>query len=281
MIDLHTHPSPWRTSWQAFRQFAHQGWKRKLQVLGICEHAPRLNPKVPWRSLYFHEMDRYFHTLEEIRMEFKGEMEVLRGLEVDYHAPVVGVIGPLLDRYGLDYVVGSVHFVDDWVIEDTDTLQVVPFKDCTGEELGEMYLRRLEQAAESGLFQVMAHVDFIKKCWDHFGGKPDNWDDRFVTTAKVFKEAGVAVELNTRGWVLPEVGDAYPSHEILETLFAAGVPVTIGSDAHSLERVGEGVERAMGVLHNIGYRELTVFRNRVARTIPLIAEQIAKDVDHD
>ncbi len=281
MIDLHTHPSPWRTSWQAFRQFAHQAWKRNLQVLGICEHAPRLNPKVPWRSLYFHEMDRYFQTLEEIRMEFEGELEVLRGLEVDYHAPVVGVIGPLLDRHRLDYVVGSVHFVDDWVIDDPDTLQSPPFKDCSPEELGDMYLRRLEEAAQSGLFQVMAHVDYIKKCWGHFGGKPKNWDQRFRKTAQVFKESGVVVELNTRGWIQPAVGDAYPSRDMLNTLFEAGVPITIGSDAHSMERVGDGVERGMGVLHEIGYRELTLFRNRVARIIPLATEPIAQGVDHD
>ena len=87
--------------------------------------------------------------------------------------------------------------------------------------------------------------------------------------------------VNTRGWTQPEVGDAYPSREMLETLFAEGVPVTIGSDAHSLERVGDGVARAMGVLHDIGYRELTVFRNRAARTIPLVREKIAQGVDHD
>jgi histidinol-phosphatase (PHP family) len=269
MIDLHTHPSPWRTSWQAFRQFAHQAWKRDLDVIGITEHAPHQNPRVPWRSLYFHELDRYFQTLEEIRLEFNGELEVLRGLEVGYHAPIVGVIGPIIDRYPVDYVLGAVHFVDEWVIDDPETLQLAPFRDCSAEELGEMYLRRLEEAAQSGLFQVMAHVDFMKKCWNMLGGKPKNWDTRIRQVAKIFRDTGVTVELNTRGWALPEVGNAYPSREFLEVLFEMGVPVTVGSDAHRLERVGDGIARALDVLYKVGYRELTIFRNRTPISIPL------------
>jgi histidinol-phosphatase (PHP family) len=269
MIDLHTHPSPWRTSWQAFRQFAHQAWERKLKVLGITEHAPRQNPRVPWRSLYFYEMDRYFQTLEEIRMEFNGELEVLRGLEIDYHAPIVGIIGPLLDRYPVDFVLGSVHFVDNWVIEDPETLKLEPFRNCTPEELAEIYLRRMEEAAHSGMFQVMAHVDFMKKCWNAIGRKPENWEKRIKQTAQVFKETGVTVELNTRGWVLPEISEAYPSNSFLKLQFKAGVPITVGSDAHSVERVGENVDKALKLLYNIGYREVTIFRNRIPSTIPL------------
>jgi histidinol-phosphatase (PHP family) len=272
MIDLHTHPSPWRTSWQAFRQFAHQAWKQKLKVLGISEHAPRQNPRVPWRSLYFNELDRYFQTIEEIRMEFNGELEVLRGLEVDYHAPIVGIIGPLIDRYPLDYVVGSVHFVDDWIIDDPETLQKEPYRSCSPEDLAEMYLRRLEGAAQCGLFQVMAHVDYMKKCWGAIGGKPRIWDTRIRDVMRIFRETGVAVELNTRGWALPEVNDSYPSRETLELLFASGIPITIGSDAHVLERVGDRVDMAAKILYEIGYRELTIFRNRVPITLPLVSE---------
>jgi len=269
MIDLHTHPSPWRTSWQAFRQYAHKAWERKLKVLGITEHAPRQNPRVPWRSLYFYEMERYFQTLEEIRMEFNGELEILRGLEVDYHAPIVGIIGPLLDRYPVDVVLGSVHFIEGWVIEDPETLKLEPFRNCTPEELAEMYLRRVEEAAHSGMFQVMAHVDFMKKCWHAIGGKPKNWEKRIRETAKVFHDTGVTVELNTRGWVLPEINEAYPSNSFLKLLFKAGVPITVGTDAHSVERVGENIDKAIQLLYDVGYRELTIFRNRIPATIPL------------
>jgi histidinol-phosphatase (PHP family) len=281
MIDLHTHPSPWRTSWQAFRQFAHQAWKNKLQVLGICEHAPRQNPRVPWRSLYFYEMDRYFQTLEEIRMEFNGQLEVLRGLEVDYHAPILGIIGPLLERYPVDYVAGSVHFVDEWVIDDPKTLKLEPYRNCTPEDLAELYLRRLEEAAHSGLFQVMAHIDYMKKCWGVIGGKPSNWDSRIRRVAREFKDTGVTVELNTRGWVLPKVGDAYPSREFLEILHEMEVPVTIGSDAHSIERVGDGVQRAMTLLYDIGFREITVFRNRGVVRLPLTSEVFTAGKHHE
>jgi len=280
MIDIHTHPSPWRTSWQSFRQFAHQAWKNRLRILGICEHAPRQNHRVPWRSLYFHEMDWYFQTLEEIRMEFNGALEVLRGLEIDYHAPILGIIGPVLDRYPVDYVMGAVHFVDEWVIDDPETLKLEPYRRYSAEDLAEMYLRRLEEAAHSGMFQVMAHVDYMKKCWGAIGGKPSNWDARIREVARVFKDTGVTVEFNTRGWTLPAVGDAYPSREFLEALFDMGVPVTVGSDAHEVERVGDSVGRALQILWEIGYREIVVFRNRGAVHIPLTQELLTPDEHH-
>lgn len=214
-------------------------------------------------------------------MEFNGELEILRGLEVDYHSPIVGIIGPLVDRYPVDYVVGSVHFVDGWVIDDPETLTLDPYRDCTPEELADKYLRRLEEAAQSGLFQMMAHIDFMKKCWHAIGGKPKNWDERIRKTAKVLKDTGVTVELNTRGWVLPEVDDSYPSRDTLKILYETGVPVTIGSDAHSLDRVGDGAHHAINLLHEIGYRELTVFRKRVPTTIPIEPELLTKSEHHE
>ena len=80
--------------------------------------------------------------------------------------------------------------------------------------------------------------------------------------------------------MLPEVGDSYPSRDVLEMLYEDGVPITIGSDCHQIERVGDGVERAMKLLYDIGFRELMIFRNKVGDTVPLTQELVSARASH-
>ena len=66
--------------------------------------------------------------------------------------------------------------------------------------------------------------------------------------------AGVAIEINTAGLHKP-VKEAYPSPAILRKLWAAGIPITFGSDAHRPEEVGRDFAHATGLARAAGYQE--------------------------
>jgi histidinol-phosphatase (PHP family) len=78
----------------------------------------------------------------------------------------------------------------------------------------------------------------------------------------------VAVEVNTAGLRKP-CQELYPAQELLDELFAAGVPVTVGSDAHRPSEVGAGWNEARAALMAAGYRSVLVFRQRVPEEVPL------------
>ncbi len=120
------------------------------------------------------------------------------------------------------------------------------------------YLKLLRQSAQSGFFNIIGHCDLPKK----FGHFPSvDMTDEVKATAKVFKDSGVAVEINTSGLRKP-VKEMYPSPAYLKIYCEAGVPLTFGSDAHTPGDVGKNFKEAVELAKSAGYSEYVTFAKR-------------------
>ncbi len=75
----------------------------------------------------------------------------------------------------------------------------------------------------------------------------------------------MAIECNTAGLRRP-LGEIYLEPAYLAAARAAGVPVSLGSDAHEPENVGRGCAEGVALLRSQGYREAVHFiaRRRIA-----------------
>ncbi|NDD57490.1 MAG: histidinol phosphate phosphatase, partial [Verrucomicrobia bacterium] len=71
----------------------------------------------------------------------------------------------------------------------------------------------------------------------------------------------LAIEVSTAG-LRKEVAEIYPSVQFLEEAFRRKIPVLISSDSHSPGEVGYEFRRALDLVKETGYRELTAFRQR-------------------
>ena len=78
----------------------------------------------------------------------------------------------------------------------------------------------------------------------------------------------MAIEVSTAG-LRKEVGEIYPSKQFLQEAFQRKIPVLISSDSHAPGEVGHEFLRALQLLKEIGYRELTAFRKRQKVRIPI------------
>lgn len=104
----------------------------------------------------------------------------------------------------------------------------------------------------------MGHVDLVKK----FGHRPSaDMTGEVEATAKVFKDSGVTVEINTSGLRKP-VKEIYPSLDCLRIYAKAGVPVTFSSDSHEPGDVGRDYDKAADLARAAGYTEYNVFKAR-------------------
>jgi histidinol-phosphatase (PHP family) len=197
----------------------------------------------------------------EVKEKYKEQINVLFGLEVDYFADREEEIRESLQPFNFDYLIGSVHFLDDWNY-DTDKSR---YDDYSNDFLYEWYFRELQKAAKSGLFDIMAHPDLIKKfrIWPETSKR-----HLFEETAGIFAESGVAFEINTSGIDRP-CGEFFPGNELLESFCNAGVSVTLGSDSHLKEQIGRYFNEARTILKEIGYTKITLFRNRKRATITI------------
>jgi histidinol-phosphatase (PHP family) len=234
--------------------------KRALAVglteIGFSDHSPmRQDDFDDWR-MRFDQLDEYVGKVRKAQKDFP-QLTIRLALEVDYLPGQEDWIRALAARHPWDYFIGSVHYVSEtWAIDDPRKLSEWKHRDSF--EVWSVYFDWLTQAAETGFFEIIGHVDLPKK----FGHRP-NHDctplyEKFLAAAS---KRNSAIELNTAG-LRKDCKEIYPGREILQLAFQKGVPITFGSDAHAPEEVGMNFAEAIQLAREVGYKESFRFAQR-------------------
>jgi histidinol-phosphatase (PHP family) len=129
----------------------------------------------------------------------------------------------------------------------------------------EAYWDALEDLIREGGFDVLGHVDLIRKNnprdrWFSSGGR--RYRGRIGEIARRIGEAGLVVETNTGGWNRGRIADTYPSPALLRLLGEQGTPVILTADAHRVEELGGHYEDARRLLMGAGYTRTVLFEGR-------------------
>lgn len=240
-------------------EYCEHALKRGLRGIIFTCHAPLPNGWAPEVRMSDAEFDTYVAMVERARERFAGRLDVRLGLESDYVPGVEPWLERLHRRAPLHHVLGSVHYQMGFYREMFFTGDVFAYQ--------QLYYRHLAEAAETGLFDTLAHPDLIKNedpaAWDFERARPFVAEalDRIAAT-------GVAMEINTSGMLkaLPEMN---PGPGQLAMMRERGIPVVLGADAHRPDRVADRYEEAMGLLRAAGYDEVNVFLDRRRHAIPI------------
>jgi histidinol-phosphatase (PHP family) len=239
--------------------------ERGITELGVAEHVYRFRQALEvwdhpfWRSQALGDLDDY--------CEFVREQTDLRlGIEADFIAGREDRMANLLDAREWDYVVGSVHFIEDKALDMEDWS--VWLTQESPERIWRRYFDALAAAAQSGLFDILAHPDLVK-VWGKDKPVPEGDLRRFYYPAmEAIADAGIALEVSTAGWRKP-VDEIYPAPAFLEMAVDAGTPLALSSDAHVPEQLGHEYKRAVELLESLGVKEIAVFEGRERRLEPL------------
>ena len=265
LIDYHIHTALCGHAAGEMADYAAAAARKGLREIGFADHFPlRLLGFDPLAKVTMEaeELDCYVEAVRRLARS-QQQLVVKLGIEVDYLPGKEEELRDILSRYPFDYVIGSIHFIDGW--DFTHPAQTAGYKT---RDLGALYCRYFDLVAEacrSGLFDIIGHVDVIKK----FGFFPEeDLEPYWQKTAAVLKETGICLELNTAGKEAP-AGEFYPRRRLLELCSEQGVAVTLGSDAHAPEQVGRFFPEARALLRDAGYREVALFSGRRRSTVPL------------
>ena len=83
---------------------------------------------------------------------------------------------------------------------------------------------------------------------------PELFDEILKTVIKNDK----GIEINTKGVTF--TGETLPPRSILQRYYELGGEIiTVGSDAHIISRVGDGIDNAVKMLKEIGFKAITRF----------------------
>lgn len=245
--DYHTHTSRCGHATGAPLQYVEAALRKGLPGIGIADHMPLLPEPDPEISMSTCELVDYVTEVVELKTRFPGY--VLLGVEADYRPSTISEVRELLAAHPFDYAIGSVHHLGAWGIDDERQIDQYAARDI--DDVYSEYFELVGDAAESGAFTIMGHLDLAKK----FGYRPSrSLTAEMETLAARIARSGVLVEINTAGLRKP-VREAYPSAFLLSLLYAYKVRVTFGSDAHKPEEVGADFEQAVALARAAGYSE--------------------------
>lgn len=246
LFDYHTH-SPWcRHAEGRTEDYVLEAKKKGLAQIGLSDHLPWPKDEHKSWTMLRAELPNY---VEEVRALQKAhpDIEILLAAEADYHAETLGQVGDLLSGHDFDYVIGSVHVLGKWGMDNHDEIAEWGKRDIDG--IWRDYFRALRESAESGLFDIIGHCDVAKKF--NFLPKADMTGE-MRKTAEAFAKAGVLAEINTSGLRKP-CREIYPSEKFLRILNEAGVGITLGSDAHRPQDVGADFGLALRLARDAGF----------------------------
>lgn len=261
LVTTHVHTTFCNHAYGSVRQMVDAGAAAGVTTMAITEHYPLTHRFDPTERVSMRQwrLSEYFQAIEQARAAHP-DMEVLAGCELDWLGSTDdrGLTPQDFDRF--EIVLGSVHYIDGWGIDDRDHQE--HWEEAGVDHLWRRYFDLWCEAATSDWpFTVMSHPDLVKK----YGHVP-SFDARplYEQAAEAAAAGGVMVEVNTSG-AHYACREMFPCPDFLRALCRAGVPCTVGTDAHEVGHVARGVEEAYRLMWEAGYRTVTVPRRDGSR----------------
>lgn len=266
-VDYHTHNYRCGHAVGELREYVERAVEIGFHEIGLSDHFPLFHiPKermLPEITMEQEQLEGYVEEAFKLQAEFQGQISVKVGIEADYVPGWEEFLEKELRQYPFDYVLGSVHFIDEWDHSDSRCIDQWIGKDV--EQVYREYYRLVADAASSKLFDSIAHFDVIKR----YNYRPErDMSDVVLETLKAVKKADVCVEVNTSGEFMP-VKEIFPAKGILRMCKELEIPLTVGSDSHRPENVGTNILRMYGELRELGFTEISGFSKRKRERISL------------
>ncbi len=222
-------------------------------LVGICftEHIPFPLDADSHTRPRNADLPEYLEIVDAARRLYAQRLEVRVGLEADFLPGLEPHIAQLTSRHDWDYIIGSVHQVGAYAYGVAPEPQHLL-------EYWRAYYDLVIQAARSGLFDAIGHLDLPKR----WVAPPTNYLEYALPALDAIAEAGLALDFNTSGWRISALNEAHPTNALLLEASARGIGLVLGSDAHRPQDVGSKFERALELARAAGYGEVISFRER-------------------
>lgn len=266
LANYHTH-SVFCDGNSTLEEVAKSAFDCGIKYLGFSSHSAY--PATTGCEMHPENFLKYKATIEELKKQFSGKMEIFFGFEADYLPPLSWPDYSYYKNFNPDYLIGSVHFVWNHDVPQNGTMTVddetekvkiglenIFFGD--GKKMVQTYFDHQRQMLKSCDFDIIGHIDLIRKrnAALKFFSETDSWyKNELQATAKEIAKAGVVVEINTGGMSRGAIDSPYPSLEFLKILKKLDVPILFSSDAHSSEHLVYGFDVAADLAKKAGYSE--------------------------
>ncbi len=244
----------------------------ELKLRGICftDHLDLEYKQSP--HLFDLDLPAYEKTMRSLIQEYSSsDFTVYKGLELGMKPGLSNTHKKILSENEFDFVIGSVHVIDDM---DPYYPDYYDFK--TPKEAYEGYFRCVKDnlSAFSDI-DSLGHLDYVHRYGiRHYGKKEgelsyDDFSEIIDDILSFIIKKDIALEVNT-GSFRNDMTEPNPSYRIISRYRELGGKIiTLGSDAHNPTTIADHFEKVAERLKTIGFKTYLVYEKRTPIEHPL------------
>lgn len=272
LIDCHTHTHFSVDSEADPREMLEKACSLGLAAYAVTDHAEcnrwyskehyADDPTYPYYD-FGEDFERSVTAVAKLKEEYKDRLDVICGIEMGQATHNFEIAEKIVSDSRLDFVIGSMHQLprtEDFAFLDYDTMS-------TGDlyTLAEKYFIEIHKLCRWGKFDVLGHLTYMLryiKCRGGIDLDISRFDDIIEESLRCLAEKGKGIEINTSGY-RQGYGNSFPDLKYVK-LFRdlGGEIISIGSDAHTVEDLGDSIEKGIQTAFDAGFTRICVFKKR-------------------
>lgn len=201
-----------------------------------------------------------FDETKRVKEKYADVLEVLQGIEIGQGIYRKSLTEKVLNTFDYDFVLGSVHN-----LENMEDFYFLDYKEYDVYNLLERYFGDLLELCRWGGFDSLAHLTYPLRyivAREKINVDMSRFNDIIDAIFESLAQNNKALEINTSGLFM-DINDTLPNIEYVKRFKKIGGKyVTIGSDSHYAERIGQGIDKGYEIAVKSGFKSVTKFVKR-------------------
>jgi len=254
MFDFHVHSSFSEDCEVAMEDMVKAAIEKGIRELCFTEHIDKDYPDRDWT--FDLDLNKYRLKIQEMQSTFGHKIKIRKGVELGVQPHVLDDYRRIVDEEPFDFIICSMHATKGFDLHSGKFFEAKSLDQAYEEYYSEL----LACIRDFDRFSILGHLDLVTRYKYEPGVK--SFLDIIEEIFKLIIPNGQGIEINTSGFYYG-IGRVLPSVDILKLYREMGGEIlTIGSDAHKPERLGEYYDHAVDVLKTIGFHYVATFENR-------------------
>lgn len=226
-VNYHTHTFRCGHAFGTEREYIEKAIEGGIGILGFSDHTPQpfRNGSLSSIRMEMRELDSYVYTLESLRKEYQGQIQIKIGLEAEFFPALFEELMDRIGQYPIEYLIMGQHYLGEC---DESIYAGMTTRD---ERFLELYVSQVLEGLRTGRFSYLAHPDVMD-----FIGRKEIYDKHMTRLCRGCRELGIPLEVNRLGVY---EGRNYPSARFFTIAAREGNEVVIGYDAHNPETLSD------------------------------------------
>lgn len=252
LSDYHLHSKYSFDSSQTIEEIIITAISMNLSEICLTEHIS-FDPND--KSYNFFNFTDYENEIEELSNKYSKKIKIKKGLEIGEYHLYKYEFDNFFKEHNLDFIIGSIHNLNK------KSLRLNILENGLNNSY-EAYFKEVFKFVQIGDFDVLGHLDVIQRYAFKDGGvyNLDDYKYCIYDILKVLVSRGKGLEVNTSGLYNNLL---FPKLEILQIYKdLKGEILTIGSDAHISNRVGDKINYTYDLIKNLGFKYVFTYDNR-------------------